>query len=59
MIELKFYFNHLFFFSLVLDKNQSLKMSESAKLFVNDNVSSHKVTVFSKTYCPYCTKVNI
>lgn len=24
--------------------------------YVDDLVSSHKVVVFSKTYCPYCTK---
>ncbi|KAF9235384.1 thioredoxin-like protein [Melanogaster broomeanus] len=23
--------------------------------FVNDKVKSHKIVVFSKTYCPYCT----
>jgi glutaredoxin 3 len=31
-------------------------MSETVKNFVDKSVSSNKVVVFSKTYCPYCTK---
>ncbi len=28
----------------------------SAEAFVADALKSNKVVVFSKTYCPYCTK---
>ena len=31
-------------------------MSEAAKKFVNDQLNSHKVVVFSGSYCPYCVK---
>lgn len=31
-------------------------MDESVKIFVDDAISTHKVVVFSKTYCPYCKK---
>ena len=30
----------------------------SAKSFVDGLVKSHKVVVFSKSYCPYCHKVS-
>ena len=32
---------------------------EAVKSFVDETISSHKVVVFSKTYCPYCTKVSL
>uniref|UniRef100_A0AC35F0L6 Glutaredoxin domain-containing protein n=1 Tax=Panagrolaimus sp. PS1159 TaxID=55785 RepID=A0AC35F0L6_9BILA len=28
----------------------------AAKSFVDDAIAKHKVAVFSKSYCPYCTK---
>ena len=28
----------------------------NANEFVDKEISAHKVVVFSKTYCPYCTK---
>jgi glutaredoxin 3 len=31
-------------------------MSEAAKNFVNEQLNSHKVVVFSGSYCPYCVK---
>lgn len=33
-----------------------LVMDESVKLFVDDAIASHRVVVFSKTYCPFCKK---
>ncbi|KAH9486141.1 Glutaredoxin-C8 [Psilocybe cubensis] len=29
----------------------------SVKQFVEDSISGNKVTIFSKSYCPYCKKV--
>ncbi|PPQ66340.1 hypothetical protein CVT24_007177 [Panaeolus cyanescens] len=29
----------------------------SVKQIVEDNISSNKITVFSKSWCPYCKKV--
>ncbi|PBL03975.1 glutaredoxin [Armillaria gallica] len=28
----------------------------SVKNFVEDTITSHKITVFSKSYCPYCRR---
>lgn len=30
--------------------------SDKAKAFVQDRITTHKVVVFSKTYCPFCIK---
>eukprot|EP00389_Voromonas_pontica_P013258 GDKH01020470.1.p2 GENE.GDKH01020470.1~~GDKH01020470.1.p2 ORF type:complete len:129 (-),score=15.06 GDKH01020470.1:186-572(-) len=32
------------------------KMTESSKKFVDDAIASNKVTVFSKSYCPFCVR---
>ena len=31
-------------------------VTESIKAFVDSTINSHKVVVFSGSYCPYCTK---
>jgi glutaredoxin 3 len=31
-------------------------VTESIKAFVDSTIKSHKVVVFSGSYCPYCTK---
>ncbi|KAF9476938.1 glutaredoxin [Pholiota conissans] len=36
-------------------ESQRLKMS--VKQFVEDSITSNKVVIFSKTWCPYCKKV--
>ena len=33
---------------------KTVEMSSSVKSFVDNLISTHKVVVFSKTYCPYC-----
>lgn len=30
--------------------------TEDVKSFVDSAIASHKVAIFSKTYCPYCVK---
>eukprot|EP00879_Flechtneria_rotunda_P001578 GHRR01001737.1.p2 GENE.GHRR01001737.1~~GHRR01001737.1.p2 ORF type:complete len:120 (+),score=43.09 GHRR01001737.1:213-572(+) len=30
--------------------------TDEAKQFVKDKITTHKVVVFSKTYCPFCVK---
>lgn len=36
--------------------SQSCTMSSPAAKLVTEAINSHKVVVFSKTYCPYCVK---
>jgi len=31
-------------------------MSSAAQQFVDEQIAAHKVMMFSKTYCPFCTK---
>ena len=31
-------------------------MSSAAQQVVDEHIKKHKVMVFSKTYCPFCTK---
>jgi hypothetical protein len=37
-------------------KNQSYRSRQKSMDFVDNKISSKKIVVFSKTYCPYCTK---
>jgi L-lactate utilization protein LutB len=32
--------------------------AEEALKYVEEQIEAHKVVVFSKSYCPYCVKVN-
>jgi len=36
--------------------HQTTMVSDEVKFFVDNVISSKPVVVFSKTYCPYCTK---
>jgi glutaredoxin 3 len=31
------------------------EMSQQARTFIQDEIQSHDIVVFSKSYCPYCT----
>jgi glutaredoxin 3 len=40
-----------------MSSSASLQVPENIETYVQECVKSHSVMVFSKTYCPYCTKV--
>ena len=40
----------------LLDKQTVNLIDESVRIFVDSTISRYKVTVFSKTFCPYCRK---
>lgn len=39
----------------MLDK-QPMQVDESVRIFVDSTIDRYKVTVFSKTFCPYCRR---
>jgi len=40
----------------ILSRSLTKEAMEEAKHFVDGLVSSHKIVVLSKTYCPYCVR---
>ena len=39
-----------------ISSSKPMEIPESVKTFVDTTIKSKKVVVFSKSYCPYCTK---
>merc|ERR1712154_119756 len=44
------------FIQLKMGSSAGKPISEATKTFVNSQIQSNSVLMFSKSYCPYCTK---